>query len=306
MKKKDRSSSPAFCKVSKFSNVIMHLIFIVFCISCIYPVLLIIGTSFTDEDAIAKYGYSVIPKVFSTSSYEYILTSAKSILNAYGVTIFVTITGTIGSVAMIALFAYPLSRKELKYRKFFTTFLFITMLFGGGLVPWYMVCTRILNFRNQIYALIIPGLFNAYNVIIMRTFFQTTIPDEVIEAARIDGASDIKTFLRIVIPLSKPGLATIGLFSCIGYWNDWYNPMLFITKESLVNLSFYIQRIMGSLQYLTSNATQFSGLGDQISRLPAEGARMAVVIITIGPIILVYPFFQRYFVKGLTIGAVKG
>jgi putative aldouronate transport system permease protein len=184
--------------------------------------------------------------------------------------------------------------------------MFITMLFGGGLVPWYMVCTQLLHLKDTIFALFVPSMFSSFSVVIMRTFYQTTIPDEIVEAARIDGASDFRTYATIVMPLSLPGLATIGLFACIGYWNDWWLPMLFITNEKLIPLQSLIQKIMGNLQYLMQYAKQVAGLTEAVSRLPMQGARMAVVIVTIGPVVLFYPFFQRYFVKGLTIGAIKG
>jgi putative aldouronate transport system permease protein len=290
-------------QISSGWNVVFNIILILFCTACIYPLLIVLGTSFTDEASITQFGYNIIPAKFSINSYKYIFTGASTIVNAYGITIFVTVVGTILSILMTSLYAYPLSRRELKYRKFFTIFLFITMVFGGGLVPWYLVCTRLLNLQNSIGALIVPALMNSFYVIVLRTFYQTTIPDAIIESARIDGANDITTFFKIVMPLSLPGIATIAIFSSIHYWNDWWLPLMLVSKPKFYNLQFLLKQVMDNVNFLQS-AKDIPGLSN--TTIPSEGMRMATCILTIGPIIFVYPFFQKYFVKGLVVGSVKG
>lgn len=297
-----RSKAGIRNQISTGWNIFFNIIIILFCIACIYPVLIVLGTSFTDEHAITKYGYNIIPKVFSLKAYKFIFTGTRTMINAYGITIIATVIGTILSVLMVSIYAYPLSRKELKYRKFFTVFLFITMVFGGGMVPWYLVCTRLLHIQNSVQGLILPYLMNSFYVIVLRTFYQTTIPDAIIESARIDGANDITTFFRIVLPLSKPGLATIAIFSSIAYWNDWWLPLMLVSKTQFFNLQYLLRSIMENTQFIQA-ATNIPGLNLEV---PAEGMRMAICVLTIGPIILVYPFFQKYFVQGLTVGSVKG
>jgi len=305
---KDTKTTSKFNQISSVTNAIYHLIFMVVTICCLYPVLLVIGISLTDEDCLKTFGYSVIPKVVSFESYTYVLRNAATILKAYKVTIFVTIVGTMLSVAGTALYAYAISRKEFRYRKFFTFFKFFTMLFSGGLVPWYLVCTRLLRINDTIWALILPPLISAWNVIIMKTFFATTVPDSIVESARIDGASEFTTFIRIVCPISLPGLATIGLFVTLSYWNDYWTPLMLTSKPNLANIQLYLYNILKNIQMLqdTTNVISQQASGEAIKRLPQEGARMAICVLAIGPIIFAYPFFQKYFIQGLTIGAVKG
>ena len=252
-----------------------------------------------------QFGYRMIPKQLSFSAYEYILQNSGEIMNAYGVTILTTVIGTALSVAVIAMYAYPISRKDFRYKKSFTFFVFFTMIFNGGMVPWYIVCTNILHIGDTLSALILPYIISAWYVIVMRTFFATTIPDAIIESARIDGAGDFRTFCIIVMPLSLPGLATIALFSTLRYWNDWWLPLMLINNPALSNLQYYLYRIIMNIQVLAENAAAGISQAEMIN-LPQESARMAMCIIAIGPIILAYPFFQKYFIKGLTIGSVKG
>lgn len=293
-------------QISKFSNILLNIFFIILAITCVYPFLLVVSVSFSDENSLITYGYNIIPKVFSTEGYQYILKTGDAIFKAYGVSIFVTIVGTFLSVLIILLFAYPLSRKEFKYRTGFAFFLFFTMLFSGGMVPWYIVCKNFLHLSDTIFALFVPYLFNAFYVIITRTFLSTSIPDSLIESARIDGSGEFNTFFKIVVPLAKPAIATVALFSTLGFWNDWWLPLMLINNnENLYNMQYIMYRIINNINYLRSLANQgvyISGDGT----LPSEGARMALCIISIGPIIFAYPFFQKFFVKGLTIGAIKG
>ena len=293
-------------KEGRIANIIFNLFFILISITVLYPVLLVIGISVSSEVSILENGYRVIPKTFSFESYRFIISGGDSILNAYGITLFTSIVGTALSVLIVSFYAYPLSRKDFKHKTFFTFFIFFTMLFSGGMVPWYIVCTNVLKLQNTIWALILPYLMNCWHVIIMRTFFQTTIPDALIEAAKLDGAGEYKIFFRIVWPLSLPGLATVGLFTILIYWNDWWLPLMLVTKTNLSTLQFLLQKMIINIQLLADNAKYMSGATTDLAKLPLEGARMALCVIAIGPIILAYPFFQKYFIKGLTIGSVKG
>lgn len=217
-----------------------------------------------------------------------------------------TVVGTVLSVSVITLYAYPLSRSNFKYKKLFSFLAFFTMIFGGGLVPWYMVYSQLFRIRNTIWILIFPYLMNAWFVMIMRTFIKTSVPESLIESAKIDGASEFRTFFSIVLPLLKPGIATIGLLSCLGYWNDWYLPLVFLTERKLYNIQYLMYQTLSNIQFLTSGSANFSELGMVLADLPGESARMAVAVVSIGPIIFAYGFFQKYFIKGLTIGAIKG
>jgi putative aldouronate transport system permease protein len=292
--------------ISNKSNFIINLLFIAYCILCIAPLILVIVVSFTDEKTIMAEGYKFIPSKWSLYAYSYMFHDMTKIVRGYGVTIFVTIVGTILNLALTSLYAYPLSRRDLPLRNFFTFFIFFTMLFSGGLVPWYLVCTQLLNLKNTIWALIIPSLVSPFNVLIMRTFFQNTIPDSLIEAARIDGSGELRTFIQIIIPLSKPVFATIGLFCTIGFWNDYFLSMMFITKDKLYSLQYLMYIVQKNIDVLKDMKVMNPNASLEIAKLPQETIRMAMVIIGIGPIIFAYPFFQKYFVKGLVIGAVKG
>lgn len=290
--------------ISKPVNFFLNIFFILCALICIYPLLLVLGVSFSDEQSIYEYGYRVIPQIFSLKAYQYVLHNSSFLGHTYFLTILVTATGTFLSTLVIALYAYPLSRKEFRFRNFFTFFALFTMIFRAGMVPWYIVCVNFLHINNTIWALILPYLINAFFVIIMRTFFITTIPDEIVESARIDGAGEIRTFFTIVVPLSLPGLATIALFNTLSYWNDWWLCLMLVSKQALYNVQFTLFQILNNLQMLNTIA-QHGGI-EQVNALPGETARMAMAMLAIGPIILAYPFFQRFFIKGLVIGAIKG
>ncbi len=293
-------------KIKKSTDVILNIVMILASLACIFPILLVISVSLTNETVISQMGYRLIPSEVSLEAYKYVFKDAVDILRAYGVTIFVTVAGSVMSLAVISLYAYPLSRKDFEHRKLFTFLVFFTMLFNAGLVPWYMTYVNILHIKNTVFAMILPGLFTPLYVLIMRTFFSTTIPLSIIEAAKIDGASEWRIFTRIVIPLSKPSLATIGLFNVLFYWNDWYSPLLFITDERLFNLQYMMYRVDRSITYLVSQSNTLGNVSELLANIPSQTARMAMAIIAIGPIIFAYPFFQKYFVAGLTVGSVKG
>lgn len=302
---KNKKSFQEVTKISKSADIALNIFMIGLAIACLYPLLLVFGISITDEHTVTLQGYKLIPEVISFKAYEYVFTDAADIFRAYGVTIFVTIVGSISSLIVISLYAYPLSRKDFKYKTQFTLLVFFTMLFNAGLVPWYMVYTNVLHIKDTVFAMILPGLMTPLYVLIMRTFYSTTIPESIIEAAKVDGASELKIFTKIVVPLSKPSLATIGLFNVLFYWNDWYSPLLFITNEKLYNLQYLLYRINQSITYLTSQSNSLGNVSELLANIPSQTARMAMAIIVIGPIILAYPFFQKYFVEGLTVGSIK-
>ncbi|MBD0383594.1 carbohydrate ABC transporter permease [Paenibacillus sedimenti] len=292
----------------KLSQLLLHLFFICVSLACLLPVILVVSISFSDENTVVANGFKFFPEKFSLDAYSFLYNQLSQIITAYGVTIFVTVVGTILSVLLIALYAYPLSRKELRHRNKFALFIFITMIFNGGLVPWYLVYVNLLHLKDSVWSLIIPLFLQPFFVIIMRTFFQTTIPESIIESATIDGASELKIFYKIILPLSLPVLATIGLFNTLNYWNDWFLSLIFITKSNGISLQYLMYKTLLNIQYLTTNenaASQLSKMGAVVS-LPSQTLRMAMAVVGMGPIIFAYPFFQKYFVKGLTIGAVKG
>ncbi len=293
-------------RISGTSNLLINLLFLAGAVVSLAPIVLVIAISLTNEMDILLYGYSFIPREFSAKSYEYVMKAGEIIWRAYGISIFVTIVGTVLSLFVICMYAYPLSRQSFRYKSQFAFFAYFTMIFGGGLVPWYMVYTHLVPIKSTVWILIVPYLMNAWFVMIMRTFFKTTIHESIIESARIDGAGEFRTFFVIVLPLCRAGLATIGLFSTLNYWNDWYLPLVFLTDTKLYNIQFLMYQTLMTIQYLTQGAANFSNATTAMKDLPNEGARMAIAVISIGPIILAYPYFQKYFVKGLTIGAVKG
>ncbi|MBO6242799.1 MAG: carbohydrate ABC transporter permease [Butyrivibrio sp.] len=285
-------------------NIVGALLVGIFALICVIPFYLIIVASFTSENSLIRDGYPILPRLseLSLQSYALCLKNPTAILKAYGMTIGVTVTGTFLAVLFATMTGYVLSRKDFPWRNQFSFFFFFTTLFNGGLVPWYLMCTRYLNFKNSIIGLILPLMFSVWNMIIAKSFM-AGIPAEISESAKIDGANDITIFAKLILPLSKPLIATLSLFSALAYWNDWYNCMLFVTNEDMFTLQYYLQRILGSAEAMRIVAEK-SGIA--LPSIPLEGMKMAMTIIATGPIVLLYPFVQRYFVKGLTIGAVKG
>ncbi|WP_337102125.1 carbohydrate ABC transporter permease [Paenibacillus sp. YIM B09110] len=284
-----------------FSYIAMFL----FAAVCIIPFILLISASLTDQDAIIASGYSFIPQQFSTAAYTYLYERGSDIARAYGVTIFITVIGTIVGVSITTLLAYPLSRKETPNRNLIMFLVFFTMLFNGGLVPSYLVYTQLFDIKNTIWALILPGLLtNGFYVMLMRTFFQTTIPPALIESSQLDGANEYRVLWSVVLPLSTPLLATIGLFTSIMYWNDWQNGMIYITKPEFYSIQNLLNRIMQDVQFIQGNLA--ANAGDAMQQMPSDSVKMAIAVIGVLPILVAYPFFQKYFIKGIMIGAVKG
>ncbi|MCV4231443.1 carbohydrate ABC transporter permease [Virgibacillus sp. LDC1] len=282
-----------------------HIIMIIFSLACILPFILLFISSITDDHTIAMEGYSFFPSKFSLGAYEYLWRESAQILHAYGITILITVIGTSASLVMTSLLAYPLSRKDLPGGVVLSFIVFFTLLFNGGLVPTYLVYTQLFDLKNTLFALLIPWLLmNGFNVLLMRTFFATTIPAAVLESASMDGAGEFRMYYKIILPLSLPIMATVGMFQGLAYWNDWNNGLVFVTDPELFSLQNLLNRIMSDIQYLTRNSSMNSG--NALEQLPSETFRMAVAVIGVVPILVAYPFFQKYFVKGMTIGAVKG
>ncbi len=273
---------------------------------CIFPVLLLFMSSITSEASLLKNGYSVFPEEFGFDAYRYLWMSREKILRAYGMTIAQTAVGTSLSVVVTTLLAYPLSRKDLPGRNVIAFYIFFTMLFSGGMIPSYMMWTQMFHIKDTFFALIFPSLFlSGFAVIMMRTYFSTNIPDNVLEAAKIDGASEVKILLRIVLPMSKPILSTVGLMTALAYWNDWMNGLYYLTKRTdLYTIQNLLNRLITSADFLSNN--QANSLLAANIQVPSVGVRMAVAVIAILPILVIYPFFQKGFVKGIVIGGVKG
>lgn len=303
-KEEDRINK--FNAISKPTNILLNGLFAILAALCIVPFLFVVIISLTSEESLQLNGYKFWPEEWSLEAYKYIFTSGSNILNAYGVTIVVTIVGTLLGLIIMTTYAYALSRKSFAYKKFFTKLIFIPMLFSGGIVASYLVVTRFLNLKNNILALILPICVSSFHIIILRTFFKTTVPDAIIESAKIDGASELVLFLKIVLPISLPAITTIALFLTLGFWNDWFNAMLYIDKNSLIPLQYLLIKIETSIEFLTNNSASLGTTAvEQAAKIPRDTVRMAIVVISTLPIILAYPFFQKYFVSGLTVGAVK-
>lgn len=273
-----------------------------FAVLCVVPFLLIVMSSFTDEEMIIRYGYNLWPRKFSVESYKMVFENPTSILRAYGVTALVTVVGTSLGVFINTMTGYVLQRKDFRWRNKFSFFFFFTTLFNGGLVPWYILCIKYLNFKDSLLGLFVPILVSVWNILLVKGFM-AGIPFEITESAKIDGAGDFTVFVRLIIPLSKPVIATIGLFTALGFWNDWYYCMLFINNDKLYNLQYLLYKLINDAKMLRQIMEE---AGIVVDAAPIEGMKMALTVVVIGPIILLYPFVQRYFVKGLTLGSVKG
>lgn len=306
-KKNEPDGFDRFNRISNTSNVILNIIFLIMSLTCIIPVLLVVAISFSAEQSITEYGYRFIPKIFSLEGYTFLANQSKMILRALGISLFVTIVGTVLGVMLTTLMGYVLSRPNYKLNGFLTMVVFIPMVFNGGLVSTYFVVSQLLGLKNSVWVLILPLAVSSFNVIICRTFFKTTVPESLIESAKMDGASQLTIFSRIVLPISLPVLATIGLFLTFAYWNDWYQSMLYIDESKLLSLQALLNNIMANIQALAANAATLGvSSAEMIANMPKEAARMAIVVIIVLPIACAYPFFQKYFISGLTVGAVKG
>lgn len=292
--------------IRKPTNVLFNFILTILSLLSLIPFIFVIIISLTDEESLAMNGYRFIPEKWSFHAYQYIIDAGESIIRSYGVTILVTVVGTLLGLFLIGTYSYALSRRTYAFRSFFTKVITVPMLFSGGMIANYLIVTKVLMLKNSVWALILPLAMNSFNIIVMRTFFKTSIPDSVVESAKIDGASEWRLFFKIVIPMALPGLATIGLFLTLGYWNDWFNAMMYIDNQDWIPLQYLLIKIESSIDFLANNKAMMGVEGIQAAaNMPKETIKMAIVVISTLPIIFAYPFFQRYFVNGLTIGAVK-
>lgn len=290
----------------KVFRSIAHILLALLGLLCIGAFLLVLGSSFQTEKEIQQYGYSILPRAFSTEAYMAVFSNPRSLVNAYIVTIVTTVIGTCIGVCISAGAGYVISRPNYRYRKILSFYIFFTMLFSGGLVPSYILMTQWLHLKNTIWALIFPLLVNAWYILLMKGFFRG-LPDSITEAARIDGASELRTFVSIVLPISKPVLATIALFYALGYWNDWYQSLLYIDNQSLYKLQYLLMQILRKVQFMNSEMGQATAnVSGGVAQMPTLNLRMAMCVLAVGPMLLAFPFFQKYFVRGITVGAVKG
>lgn len=296
-----------FNRVKKPTNVLLNILFFFLAFICVVPVVFLIIISFSSEQSIETIGYSFFPQAFSLDAYDNVWKMKDAVFNAVGVSLFVTAVGTVIGVFLTTTMGYVLSRPVYKLKSVLNWVVFIPMIFNGGLIAVYFVNTQALHFRDNIWALILPLLVSSFNVIISKTFFRSTIPDALVESAKIDGASQLKIYFQIVLPISLPVLATIALFLCFGYWNDWYQSLLYITKDKLYSLQALLQQMQANIEYMAKNAALL-GLNSSTyaAQMPKESFRMAIAVIIVVPIACAYPFFQKYFISGLTVGAVKG
>lgn len=285
-------------------KIVIHIFFMLVTLLYIVPLLLIVSASFTNEDALMK-GYSLIPLKFDTTAYIFAFKDSQQILNSYIVTAAESFIGTFLSVLVMSLCAYPLSRSSFKPRKIITYFILFTMLFNGGLIPNYIIITKVLNLRNSFWVYILPYLVSAWYIIILRTFFQA-LPESLVESAKMDGASELRIFFKIILPLSKPVLATVFLLLLLERWNDWYTALIYISKSKLFSLQYLLQKLLLDAEFAKQMRDQGVSLGLDSVKTPIETFKFAMCVLAAGPMLIVFPFFQKYFEKGLTVGSVKG
>ncbi len=291
---------------SKSFNRTSTIILTIMVVITLFPIVMIAVASFTEENTLLANGYTIFPRAWSLDAYRFIVKQGSMIFRSYGVSIFVTGFGTFLSVLLTTMLAYPMSRKNFKYAKVLSFFVFFTMLFNGGIVPSYIMWTSFFHIKNTIWALIFPNyLISAFNVILVKNFYQNNIPDALVEAAQIDGATEMQIFRKVMLPLAKPVVATIGLFTGLTYWNDWTNGLYYVDKQSLYSIQLLLMKIMNNIQALKAN-TSLVGTGNVAATLPGTSVRMALAFIGILPILVVYPFVQKYLVEGVVVGAVKG
>ncbi len=302
---KSRSNS-RLGAVSVPSEIILHIILLAFALSCIIPFIFCIIISFTAKQSIINIGFSFFPQTWSLDGYKYVLDMGRQLWVSYFNSIFISVVGTLASVAICILYSYALYRRDFKFRRFFTLFAVFTMMFTGGLAPTYQVSRVMLGLSDNYWALIVPLLVNPFNFIIMRTFFQSSVPDSIIEAATIDGSGEYNTLLKVIIPISKPGIATVALLTILAYWNDWFSALLYIDDNKYFPLQFLLWQLQSQIEFLAANSGRGLESVVDMATLPTQSFRMAIVVLIVIPIACAYPFFQRYVVSGLTVGSIKG
>lgn len=298
-------SSSTMNQIKPSTNILINILFLILGLTCIVPLLFVFSISITSEEALRTGGYRMIPQEFSAAAYQFLWNERGMILHAAFMSIFITVLGTIITIALTTSMGYVVSRNSFKLKKLYTWLIFIPMVFNGGMLSSYVVVNNILGLRNTIWALILPLACSSFSVTICRTFFRTTVPDSIVESAKIDGAGQFRIWAQIVLPISKPVMATIGMFAAFGYWNDWFQASLYIDDKNLQTLQSMLNNIRANIEYLANNP--YGGVSMQQYKLsmPTESVRMAIAIIIIVPIACTYPFFQKYFISGLTVGSVK-
>lgn len=306
MARQNQPDSARMNRIGSGANAGFNTLFTLFAAMSILPVIFVFMISISSEGSIRQVGYTFFPVELSGSAYEFLWNERGTILQALLVSVGVTCGGTLLGLALTTTMGYVLSRPSFKLKGFFTWVVFVPMIFNGGMVAQYVVNVNILNLRNTVWALILPLAVSSFNIIVCKTFFRSTIPDSIIESAKIDGATQLRIFSTIVLPISKPVLATIGLFLTFGYWNDWFQSSLYISRANLVSLQALLNNMMKSLDYIANNPSAGLSLQQYRNQMPSESVRMAIAIVIVIPIACAYPFFQKYFISGLTIGAVKG
>ncbi len=288
------------------TNLAFNAVMLFFALACFLPFVVVFLISITDENSIKQLGYQLIPRDFSLQAYKFLWNERSQILNALLMSATVTAIGTTVGVLLTTVLGYVMSRPDYKLKGFLTWMVFIPMIFNGGMVASYVINVQLLQFKNGLHALILPLLVSSFNVVISKTFFRTTIPDSIVESAKIDGAGQLLIYSKIVLPISKPVLATLALFLSFGYWNDWFLSMLYITNTKMYTLQYLLQQIVMNIEFLAKTPGVGASAQEYIKSMPRESARMAIAVLIVMPIAMAYPFFQKYFISGLTIGAVKG
>lgn len=285
-------------------QLILNIFFVILSLTYIIPFLLLISISLSSDQSIREFGYTVFPKAITFDAYKMIFKSPETILNAYEVTIIFSLITMVLSVIVMTMAAYPLSRKNCVFRKMLSYYIFFTMIFSGGMIPSYIINTKYLHLNDTMLVYILPALVNAWNIIVIRTFFQG-LPEGLVEAAKIDGAGEAYTFVKIILPLSKPVIATMCFLTLLAKWNDWNTSLIYIRNERLYSLQYMLQRILREVEFVKNSVSRGDSLLDS-SNLPTEGVRYAMALVAAGPMLIVFPFFQKYFAQGLTVGAIKG
>lgn len=286
------------------AQALINLTLILLCLTCVIPIVSVISIAFSKEADIFEFGYQLIPKSISLDAFKMVFKNPKSIINGYKVSFLVTFVGSVAGLLLSALIAYPLSRQDFAYRKYLSFYVTFTMLFNGGMIPTYILMTQYLGLKDSILALIFPNLINVWHIFLLRSFF-ATVPQSLIEAAKIDGAGEFRIFRTIAMPVCKTGLVTVLLFYVLIYWNDWYSSLLYITSENKYALQYLLVRLMNNLEFISKHMTNMP-IGINIKQMPKESTRMAMCLVAAGPMLVAFPFFQKHFVKGITVGAVKG
>ncbi len=304
MSKKDKSGQ-SLNQIKTSTNVVFNLVFLILAVMCVIPLLFVFSISITDEEVLRINGYQLVPQVLSASAYEFLWNERLTILRAAFMSMLVTVVGTMLSIALNTSMGYVVYRRNFKLKKIYTWMLFIPMVFNGGMLASYVVVNNILKLNNNIWALILPLACSAFSVTICRTFFRTTVPDSIIESAKIDGAGQFRIWSQIVLPISKPVMATIGMFAAFGYWNDWFQASLYIQDTKKQTLQSLLNQMQKNIEYIANNPYGGLSLQEYKLSMPTESVRMAIAIVIIVPIACTYPFFQKYFISGLTVGSVK-